>query len=101
MKKEIRSLYPDNWEELSKYVRFTIYEGVCQSCSIKQGELYPNTNKKAVIDCAHIDQNVNNNELNNLLALCKRCHWTYDNNYRGGFSEIKKKVKKNIFIPFI
>jgi len=33
---------------------------------------------KIVLTIAHLDHNINNNDYNNLKALCQRCHLNYD-----------------------
>lgn len=50
------------------------------------GEVHP-TNKfvKVVLTVAHLDQNINNNDFDNLKALCQRCHNRHD---------IQERVKK-------
>jgi len=47
------------------------------------GEVHP-TNKfiQVVLTIAHLDHNVENNDFNNLKALCQRCHNRHDVHFR-------------------
>ena len=54
------------------------------------GEVHP-TNKvvKIVLTIAHLDHNVENNDYENLKALCQKCHLNWDKEHH------KKSRKKN------
>lgn len=100
MNKKERSRYPDNWEEISKHVRYVIYDNRCQMCGLQGGELYPGENVKVVIDCCHIIDDYTNHDISNLIALCKRCHWNFDNTKRGNgfYRAIKSPTKVRMFM---
>lgn len=99
--KENKSKYPNNWKQISLDIR-TKADNKCQFCGIenhsigyrdKDGsfiELQPshqvdidieeNNLKliKIVLTVAHLDHNPENNQLENLKALCQKCHLNYD-----------------------
>lgn len=75
------SLYPPNW----KAIRKTILERAgnrCELCNCENGQPHWKTKAKVVLTIAHINQNINDNRLYNLLALCQRCHNKIDMPYR-------------------
>jgi hypothetical protein len=39
IKRELRSLYPANWQEISREVRFTLARGECQTCGRPHGKV--------------------------------------------------------------
>lgn len=79
-----RSKYPDNWEEISAWVRFERARGRCEGspaypdCQAVHGEPHPVTGSIVVLTTAHLDHDPLNNDLSNLRAMCQRCHLTYD-----------------------
>lgn len=105
------SKYPPDWHEISYWIRFYRAENHCEFCDVENysigfwvdgefiteqeayeilrstGEdLYASIpiNKKAVrvvLTVAHLDQDITNNEMENLAALCQRCHLNYDRPY--------------------
>ncbi len=64
------SRYHKEWETISKYIRelFNYYCAHCEKdCrNFKSGE--------SVLQVHHIDENPGNNEIENLIPLCARCH---------------------------
>ena len=79
-----RSKYPDDWEEISKHIRFERANGKCEGspkypdCKAEHGKQHPETGSKVVLTVAHLDHDTINNEHGNLKAMCQRCHLTYD-----------------------
>ena len=73
-----RDDYPDNWEEISNYIRFERAQGKCEFCGAAHGKSHPITGSIVVLTTAHLDHNTLNNNPNNLRALCQKCHLTYD-----------------------
>ena len=61
------------------------------------GEVHP-TNKmiKVVLTVAHLDHDINNNDLLNLKALCQRCHLIYDKEHHKKNRSKSSKIKKGI-----
>lgn len=55
---------------------------------------------RIVLTVAHLDRDVKNNDLENLAALCQRCHLLYDKDqHRAGTRETNRKKKglQNLF----
>lgn len=46
----------------------------CQECFRHQDELYDKMGRKYKLNVHHIDYDKNNNNMNNLISLCKSCH---------------------------
>jgi len=79
-----RSLYPGDWEQISKYIRFTRAGGRCEGspaypdCRAQHGKAHPVTGSMVVLTAAHLDHDPSNCDPKNLKAWCQRCHLTYD-----------------------
>ena len=73
-----RSLYPSNWDEISRRIRFERAKGVCEECGAVHGQPHPETKSVVVLTTAHLDHNPANCTDANLKALCQRCHLRYD-----------------------
>jgi len=73
-----RSKYPDNWKEISDYIRFTRAHGKCEFCGAVHGAPHPETGSIVILTTAHLDHDTTNNNYDNLRALCQKCHLTYD-----------------------
>lgn len=76
--KEARQRYPDNWSEL----RAACLErggNACEWCGAVNGEPHPKTGSIVVLTTAHIyDHRPESADLENLAALCQRCHLGHD-----------------------
>lgn len=73
-----RALYPENWEEISHYIRFVRAGGCCEWCGASSGSLHPVTGSVVVLTVAHLDHDTTHNDEDNLAALCQRCHLGHD-----------------------
>lgn len=73
-----RSLYPPNWNRISRFIRFTRARNRCEWCGAWNHEPHPITGSKVILTVAHLDQNPANNDPANLAALCQRCHLNHD-----------------------
>ena len=73
-----RSRYPDDWEVISRRIRFGRAKGRCEFCGAVHGELHPDTGSVVVLTVAHLDHDTTNNDDSNLAALCQRCHLRHD-----------------------
>lgn len=49
-------------------------------CRAENHKPHPVTNNAVVLTIAHMDHDRDNNEFDNLKALCQRCHLTHDIN---------------------
>jgi hypothetical protein len=97
---ERKHLYPDNWDEISEYIRFERAGGKCEWCGIEhkakgyrdeKGDFHTLEDHmiKQAQDCgikviriilttAHIDHDETNCDYGNLAALCQKCHNGHD-----------------------
>ena len=77
--------YPDNWKEISEYIRFHRAGNKCETCGAKNYEPHLITGSKVILTVAHInhqkmdvrynpDHYDPDDEDNNLVAECQRCH---------------------------
>ena len=88
-----RSLYPDNWEEISLKVKEE--QGwKCGICGAKHGEPHPITGSTVILTTMHLDHNPQNCERSNLLAGCQRCHNTYDRPHRNQTAATTRHKRK-------
>jgi len=111
--KENKKLYPDNWKEISKYIREKRAQNKCEFCGVKNysfgyrdkdGKFIEVTQQQArdlegkvkfiqiVLTVAHLDHNPQNNDYSNLKALCQKCHNAYDAQHRVETRKNKKLV---------
>lgn len=90
-----RKLYPDDWEEISFYVRFVRACGRCEGspaypdCRAEHGKPHPVTGSIVVLTTAHLGVDKPDGtpgskhdkldcRLENLAAMCNRCHLFFD-----------------------
>ena len=88
------SRYPDNWNEISNYIRFVRGGGQCECtgecglhegrCEAKHGEAHPVTGSKVILTTAHLGTGTGNKHdkmdvrHENLKGMCQRCHLIFD-----------------------
>lgn len=93
---ELKHLYPKNWREISRRIRFERADGKCERCAVAHGcyrssdgaifdpedvEGYPGMEyalTKIVLTTAHLNHDPTDNRDENLAALCQRCHLAHD-----------------------
>jgi hypothetical protein len=91
---ENRDRYPDDWPELSAYIRFDRAEGRCECdgrcgdaqchglahgrCNAEHGKPHPVNGKRTVLTCAHLNHRPEERGEDELAAFCARCHLYYD-----------------------
>lgn len=91
--KENKSKYPDNWKEISEYIRFERADNKCEVCgAINYSWVNRHTRElclsdeddaiRIILTVAHLDHNPENNNYKNLKAMCQRCHNRYDRKHR-------------------
>lgn len=83
IKPENRHRYPANWAEIRRQILIRAWnrcEGSPRylACRAANGEPYPVTGSTVVLTVAHLDQQPENNDPENLRALCQRCHLAHD-----------------------
>lgn len=82
IKPENRALYPPNWKEISKRIRFERAGNHCEVCGCENYQPNPITGSRVVLTVAHLDHDPTNNDERNLKAMCQRCHNRYDVQHR-------------------
>lgn len=80
---ENRDRYPADWKEISRSIRARAgyrCEGspAYPDCRAENGERHPVTGSRVVLTVAHLDHTPENCDPANLMAMCQRCHLTYD-----------------------
>jgi hypothetical protein len=85
---EHRWLYPIDWPELSKLIRFGRAKGRCEHCRRPHGARVFHLGDgrwwdaermtRVFIACAHLNHDPTDNGPRNLAALCQRCHMIHD-----------------------
>jgi hypothetical protein len=84
-----RERYPDDWEAISKRIRFERARNCCEWCDAKNYEPHPVTHSKVMLTVAHLgtphadgSPGDKHDKMDvreeNLAALCQRCHLNYD-----------------------
>lgn len=81
--------YPDNWNKISRWVRFVRAGGQCEChgecghnhqgrCAAHHGRPHPVTGTWVKLGTAHLDDIPEHCDPENLMAMCGRCHLNYD-----------------------
>jgi hypothetical protein len=93
IKPENKSLYPADWKEISKRIRFVRAANRCEWCGAQNGQPHPVTASKVVLTVAHLDHDPTHNDDANLAALCQKCHLSYDSaHHRKTAAETRRKA---------
>ena len=64
----------------------------CQQCFRHQDELFTKNGRKIKLSIHHIDFNKQNNNPNNLISLCKRCHMQTNYNREDWIKYFQEKI---------
>ena len=80
IKPENKKRYPSNWAEIRAHILSRAYNK-CEFCGIENYAIREN-GSKVVLTIAHLDHTPENNNDENLRALCQRCHNRYDAKHR-------------------
>lgn len=91
IKPENKILYHPEWKLISLKIRIERAKNKCEKCGIENGKQIEGKKGKIILTVAHIDQDPTNNNFNNLLALCQRCHFKLDLPYNLKKRWMKKK----------
>lgn len=95
-----RKLYPADWKDISRRIRFERAGGRCEWCGAENYTQHPVTGSKVILTTAHLGKPLpdgtpgsKENKMDcrpeNLAALCQRCHLNYDR------AEILDKQREN------
>lgn len=112
IKPENKKLYPKNWKEIRQSI-LTRANNKCEFCGVenhkwgyrdKNGEFVISEGMqqeadeldgehlfKIVLTIAHLDHNPQNNNPENLKALCQKCHLNYDKEHH---AETRRKTRE-------
>jgi hypothetical protein len=96
-----RSRYPDNWKQLSEWIRFVRAAGKCEGspaypdCRAEHGKAHPVTGANVLLTTAHLDHDPTNCAHENLRAWCQRCHLTYDAELHARHAASTRYSRKN------
>jgi len=98
-----RARYPKEWKVISLEVRERAgwrcegSPGHYPDCRAAHGEPHPKTGSRVVLTVAHLDHQPENNgepgDRPNLMAMCQRCHLTYDAKHHAMNAAITRKAK--------
>lgn len=118
IKPENKKLYPKDWPDIRKRI-LERAKNRCELCSVENHAIgYRSDNGhfvpvdvakyyedsmfyeeaikafKIVLTVAHLDHDPANNEPNNLMALCQRCHNRHDAKHRASNAVKTRKAKR-------
>jgi len=88
IKPENRHRYPADWKTVVRPAILKRAGHRCEgspdypNCRAEQYRDHPMTGSKVVLTIAHVDQNPENNDPENLRAWCQRCHLNHDRKAR-------------------
>lgn len=92
IKPENKKLYPKNWKQIRESI-LQRANNKCEFCGVDNYAIVQRKDKKVkiILTIAHLDHNPQNNNPENLRALCQKCHNTYDIEHR---KETRKQTLK-------
>lgn len=94
-----RSLYPENWKEISDEIRFVRAAGRCEwieggkRCEARHLKPHPITGSKVILTTAHLNHVPMDVERTNLMAMCQLHHLRYDSKFHAENMKKKKAVR--------
>jgi len=88
---ELRALYPPDWPEISRRIRFERAGNCCEKCGAENYKPHPETGSRVVLTVAHLDHDPGNNDEKNLAALCQACHNRHDGPKRAANRKIYRR----------
>lgn len=97
---EERARYPRDWKHISLRIRERAgwrcegSPGFYPDCRAANAEPHPVTGSKVVLTVAHLDHTPENCADENLMAMCQRCHLTYDAAHHAANSRKRRMAAK-------
>lgn len=101
IKPEHRKHYDKNWRKLSRWIRTVRAGNTCEWCHARNHEPHPVTGSKVVLTVAHFNQTPGDNRLDNLVALCQRCHLALDRDQHKENARRTRQAKKDRARPLL
>lgn len=77
IKPENQHRYPADWKDIRRKILERAGKR-CEFCGAENHKSNPVTGSRVVLTIAHLDQQPENNNPDNLRALCQKCHLGYD-----------------------
>lgn len=107
-----KARYPKDWKAISLEVRERAgwrcegSPGFYPDCRAANAEPHPVTGSKVVLTVAHLDHQPENvgepGNRPNLMAMCQRCHLTYDakhHAHNAGITRWRKAGQPDLYVP--
>jgi hypothetical protein len=94
-----RARYPKDWKQISLRIRERAgwrcegSPGIYPHCRAAHGLPHPVTGSKVVLTVAHQDHTPENCADENLMAMCQRCHLTYDAPHHAANAAATRRAK--------
>ena len=89
-------LYPADWHEVSRQIRFERAKSRCERCNAENYQPHPVTSSRVVLTVAHqCDCEPLCADLAHLLALCQKCHNNLDSPKRQRNASRTRRARKN------
>ena len=90
---EMRARYPRDWNVRSRFVRLYRARNRCEWCGCANGEPNPRTGARVILTVAHVyDDRPEAAQLDNLAALCQRCHNRHDAKARAANRRMRQEA---------
>jgi CTP synthase (UTP-ammonia lyase) len=83
-------------EKLPKFEQVEKAKNHCEWCNAENYEIHPETGSKVVLTVAHLDHDKQNNDEDNLRALCQRCHLNHDREHHVYNRKMNKLKRLNL-----
>lgn len=78
IRKDQKARYPENWPEISKWIRHGRANNACEVCGAENYKPHPTTGSKVILTVMHLNHIPEDCRMDNLKAACQRCHLAYD-----------------------
>ena len=92
IKEENKGRYPKNWKSIRAEI-LTRADNRCEFCGIENYTIRAN-GSKVILTIVHLDHTPENNNPENLRALCQKCHNSYDASHRAETRKRRKTLKE-------
>ena len=100
IKPENKARYPKNWKEIRQKV-LERAGNCCEFCGIPNHYFRQDKGTRVVLTIAHLDHTPENCDMDNLRALCQKCHLNYDKEiHKAHASHTRAMKEKTLPIEF-